>query len=91
MFLTIDKVHIFEREKHKQLHVFAGYESFFIFDGEDYTQIDGVAMVSPLCLTLSNAFSCLFEKKGLSECSTEFLPNVYKGYVDEMFVNFDSY
>ena len=41
--------------------------------------------------TLANAYLCHFEKKWLSECLAEFLPNVYKKYVDESFVTFDSY
>ena len=43
---------------------FAIYESFFIFDVEYYTQIDGVALGSPLGPTLANAFLCHFEKNG---------------------------
>ena len=39
LFLTTDKVHNFERKELKQLLTFAAYESFFIFDGEYYTQI----------------------------------------------------
>ena len=81
LFLTTDKVHNFERGKLKQLLTFAAYESFFVFDGEYYTQIDGVAMGSPLGPTLANAFLCHFKKKWLSECPVEFLPSVHKRYV----------
>ena len=91
LFLTTDKVHNFEREELKQLLTFAAYESFFIFDGEYYTQIDGVAMGSPLGPTLANAFLCHFEKKLLSECPVEFLPSVYKRYVDDIFVTCNLY
>ena len=56
LFLASDKVHNFEREKLEQLLNLAAYELFFIFDGEYYTQIDGVAMGSPLGPTLGNAF-----------------------------------
>ena len=76
LFLTTDKVHNFEREELKQLLTFAAYESFFIFDGEHYTQIDGVAMGSPLDPTLANAFLCHFEKKWLLESPVDFLPSV---------------
>ena len=41
--------------------------------------------------TPTNGFLCHFKKKSLSKCSVEFLPNVYKRYVDEIFVTFDSY
>ena len=64
---------------------------FFIFDGEYYIQIDGVAVGSPLGLTFANAFLCHFEKKWLSECPVEFLSNDYKIYVDDIFVTFNSY
>ena len=87
--MTADKVHNFEKEELKQLLTFAAYESSFIFDGEYYTQIDGVAMGSPLGPTL--AFLCHFGKKWLSECSAEFLPSVYKRSVDDIFVTFNSY
>ena len=91
LFLTTDKVHNFEREELKQLLTVAAYESFFIFDGEYCTQIDGVAMGSSLGPTLANAFLCHFEKKWLSECPVEYLPSVYKRYVDDIFVTFNSY
>ena len=91
LFLTTDEVHNFEREEFNQLLTFAAYESFFIFGGEYYTQINVVAMGSPLGPTPTNAFSCHFEKKGLSECPVEFLPSVYKRYVDDIFVTFNPY
>ena len=89
--MTTDKIYNFEREEFKELRTFAVYESFFTFDGEYYIQIDGVAMGSPLGLTLANAFLCHFEKKWLSECPVEFLPNVHKRYADDSFVTFNSY
>ena len=91
LFLTTDKVHNFEREELQQILTFAAYESFFIFDREYYTQIDGVAMASSLGPTFAKDFSCHFEKKWLSECPVEFLPSVYKRYVDDIFVTFNSY
>ena len=75
LFLITDKVHDFEREELKQLLTFASYESFFIFDGEYCPQIDGDAMGSLLGPKFAN----------------EFLPNVYKRYVDDIFVTFNSY
>ena len=68
LFLMKDKVHNFEREELQQLLSFAAYDSFSIFDGEYYTQIDGVAMGSPLGPTLANDFLCHFKKKWFSEC-----------------------
>ena len=91
LFLTTDKPHNFEREELKQLLTFVAYESFFIFDGEYYTQIDGVATGFPLGPTLANAFLCHFERKWLSECPVEFLLSVYKRYVDGILATFNSY
>ena len=39
-------------------------DSFFIFDGEYYTQIDGVAMGSPLGQTVANTFCVISRKNG---------------------------
>ena len=47
-------------------------------------------MGSPLGPTLANAFLCYFEKEWLSECPVEFLPNVYRRYVDNIFETFNS-
>ena len=88
--MTTDKVHDFEREELKQHLTFAAYESFFIFNGEYYTQIDDVAMESPLGPTLANTVLCHFEQKWLLECPVEFLPNVYKRYADDIVVTFNS-
>ena len=79
LFLTTDKVHNFEREELKQLLTFAAYESFFIFDGEYYTQIDDVAMGSPLGPTLANAFLCHFEKSGFQNALQKFYQMFTKG------------
>jgi len=47
---------------HKLLE-FATKKSHFIFDGQYYDQIDGVAMGSPLGPVLANIFLCHFEEK----------------------------
>ena len=61
--LTTDKVHNFEKEEFKQLLTLAAHESFFIFDGEYYTHIDGVAMGSHLGPTFTNIFFVSFREK----------------------------
>ena len=45
-------------------------------------------MGSPLSPILANAFLCHFEKKWLSGCPQEFLPIVFKRFVDDVFVTF---
>ena len=42
---------------------FATKKSHFLFDGQYYNKIDGVAMGSPLGPVLANIFMCHFEKR----------------------------
>ena len=63
-------------------------ESIILFDMEFYSQIDGVAMGSPLGPTLANVFLCHHEKKWLNDCPNNFKPVFYKRYVDVIFVLF---
>ena len=44
LYLSAEKVHNFEKHELKQLLMSAAFESFFVFDGEYYIQVDGVAM-----------------------------------------------
>ena len=60
----------------------------FIFNGELYKQIDGVAMGSPLGPTFANIFLCFHERNWLDSCPSEFKPVVYRRYVDDTFVIF---
>ena len=62
----------------------------FIFNGNYYKQVDGVAMGSPLGPTLANIFMCHHEKIWLDECPVEFKPLYYRRYVDDIFVLFSS-
>ena len=55
---------------------------FFNFEGKIYKQIGGVAMKSPLCPTLANAFLCFYEQISLNECPDESEPLYYRRYVD---------
>ena len=43
--------------------LFATNKSHFVFDGDYYDQVDGVAMGSPLGPVLANIFMCNFEEK----------------------------
>ena len=58
LYLSTEKVQNFEKRELKQLLMFAAFESFFVFDGEYYIQVDSVAMGSPLGPTLANTFLC---------------------------------
>ena len=75
-FVNNDAVHNFINEDLKELLKFASYESFFTFDNGYYTQLDGVAMGSPLGPTSANAFLCHFEEQWLSDYPQDFCPNI---------------
>ena len=72
----------------KDLLQFATKKSHFIFDGQYYDQIDGVAMGSPLGPVLANIFMCHFEEKWLTK--SRFCPSLWFRYVDDTFTTFDS-
>ena len=54
------------------------FESFFKFDRKFYEQCDGVAVGSPLGLTIANVFMCHFENIRLENCPANFKPIVYR-------------
>ena len=75
-----------------QLHkmfLFATKQAHFLFNGDYYDQIDGVAMGSPLGPVLANLFMGVYEKKWLRRYKG---PPVlfYKRYVDDIFCMFES-
>ena len=59
-----------------------------LFDMEFYSQIDGVAMESPLGPTLTNIFLCHHENKWLNDCFNSFKVVFYKRCIDDIFVLF---
>ena len=61
-------------------------ESIILFDNKYYSQIDGVAMGSPLGPTLANIFLCYHESNWLKDCPKDFKPVYYKRYVDGIFL-----
>ena len=64
----------------------------FLFLMENITLKLMVLLWDPLRVHhLLMLFCVNFEKKWLSECPVEFLPNVYKRYVDDIFVTINSY
>ena len=64
-------------------------ENVFLFDQKYYSQIDGVAMGSPLGPTLTNIFLCYHETTWIKNCPKSFKPVYYKRYVDDIFVLFE--
>ena len=64
-------------------------ENVILFDQKYYSQIDGVAMGSPLGPTLANIFLCYHETTWIKNCPKSFKPVYYKRYVDDIFVLFE--
>ena len=76
------------KEEFRSLLELATKESLFLFDKNYYSQLDGVAMGSPLGPTLANIFPCHYEEIWLSSCPKQFKPTYYKRYVDDIFCLF---
>ena len=74
---------------HKLL-TFAVKDNHFVFNGQLYDQIDGVAMGSPLGPSLANLFMCALEQKFLDECPLQFKPVLYRRYVDDTLCLFEN-
>ena len=66
-FENNDKVNGLNRKQFKKLLRLATKEIHFIFNGNAYDQIDGVAMGSPLAPVLANIFMKHFEEKALDK------------------------
>ena len=66
------------------------FESFFIFNGKFYEQCDGVAMSSLLGSTLANVFMCHFENIWSESCPSHYRLIVYRRFVDDTFLLFQS-
>ena len=64
-------------------------ENVILFDQKYCSQIDGVAMDSPLGPTLANIFLCYQETLWLKNCPKSFKPVYYKRYIDYIFVLFE--
>ena len=79
-----------KKDQFKCLLILATKESCFIFDGELYQQVDGVAMGSTLVPTLAIIVFCRYEDIWLHNCSLECKPSYRKRYADDIFVLFES-
>jgi len=64
--------------------------SFFIFEGKLFQQIEGLGMGLPLGPTFANIFMCYHEKNWLNSCPDSFKPVFYRRYVDDTFLLFKS-
>ena len=76
------------KQQCKDLLSLATKQPCFVFNDIYYTQLDGVAMGSPLGPTPANIFLCHHEEIWLKECPDQFKPVYYKRYVDDIIVLF---
>ena len=60
LFENMEKVEGLSKIEFKELLSLATKESYFIFNGKHYKQVDGVAMGSPLGPTFANVFLAHF-------------------------------
>ena len=78
----------FDKDNFTTLLGHATKDNVFLFNGQLYEQIDGVAMGSPLAPSLANIFLCHHEVTWLEHCPIDFKPLYYRRYVDDTFVIF---
>ena len=90
LFENMEKVEGLSKIEFKELLSLATKESYFVFNGQLYKQVDGVALGSPVGPTLAKAFLFHFEKNWLRNCPSDFKPPYYRRYVDDIFVLFTS-
>ena len=74
----------------KKLLDLAVRDTVFVFNGCSYSQIDGMAMGSPLGPIFAGIFMCSLEEHMLDSCPLSYHPLFYKRYVDDTFALFKS-
>ena len=84
LFSENETVHNLNKDQFKCLLTLTTKQSYFLFDGELYQQLDGVAMGSSLGPTLANIFLCHYEDIWLRDCSLQCKPSYCKRYVDDI-------
>ena len=62
--------------------------SFFIFSGKFYKQVEGLGMGLPLGPTFANIFMCHHEETWIQDCPAAFKPILYQRYIDDTFLLF---
>ena len=85
-----DEIFSFTKDHFKRLLELSCLDSYFFFNQNIYKQTDGVAMGSPLGPHLANIFMSHMEKKWLQNCPSDFKPVLYRRYVDDTFLLFNS-
>ena len=88
LFTNTKTVLQFSSELFRHLLSLAVCNTFFLFNGKYYQQIDGLGMGLPLGPTFANIFMCFYEKIWLHNCPSEFKPLFYRRYIDDTFLLF---
>ena len=88
LFSQTDSVSGIPRKLFRSMLDLSVTNSFFLFNGQLYQQLDGVGMGLPLGPTFANIFLCFHEKNWLTTCPSEFRPVLYRRYVDDCFLVF---
>ena len=90
VFTNSTKFHGFSIFEFRKLLNLAVKNCHFLFNGEVYQQVDGVAMGSPLGPLFANIFLSHYESVWLNDCPSNFKPLFYRRYVDGCFILFRS-
>ena len=88
LFKDVNVVLGLSRKLFKQFLDLAVMNSYFLFNGKFYQQIEGLGMGIPLGPTFANIFMCHHERKWLEKCPIEFCPVFYRRYIDDTFLLF---
>ena len=83
MFKSEMTVSQFNKKEMSEMLSLTLKESIILFDNKYYSQIDRVAMGSPLGPTSANIFLCYRESNWLKDCPKDFKLVYYKRYVDD--------
>ena len=88
LFQDCNSIHNLTKDQFKKLLVFSVKQNHFVFEGNYFDQVDGVAMGSPLGPVLANIFMCYLEENAIQNYTGK-QPSVYRRYVDDTFLIFD--
>ena len=88
LFQYSDLILYNECRKFCKLLNFAVEDNHFFFNKQLYDEIDGVALGSPLGLSLANICKCALEQKFLDKCTSEFKLFFIVGILTILFVFF---
>jgi len=88
LFNNVSSVEGLNRELFGKMLELAVMNSFFVFNGKLFKQIEGLGMGLPLGPTFANIFMSFHEKSWLADCPDNFKPVFYRRYVDDTFVLF---